>query len=218
MRIVCISDTHGLHGELELPKGDMILHSGDFSKLGRSQEVKKFLSWYSDLDYQYRVFIAGNHDFLPEKDPDLFRSMIPANCLYLEDEGTNIEGISLWGSPYSPRFFDWAFNRDRGEKINWHWQKIPDSVDILLTHGPPYGILDRTVRGDLVGCVDLLKRIEELSSPKIHLFGHIHEAYGIYASDTCHYVNASVVDLRYQLVHPPIVLEWKDGAVQILKE
>lgn len=210
MKIVCISDTHGQHEQLDLPEGDMILHGGDFSKLGQSKEVQNFLNWFSSLDYRYKVFIAGNHDFLPENRPELFQSMIPDNCIYLEDSETIIEGIHIWGSPYSPRFFDWAFNRDRGAKIDFHWQKIPPEVDILITHGPPFGILDKTVRGDEVGCADLGRRIHEVS-PKLHLFGHIHEAYGLHTDSHCQYVNASVVNLRYQLVNAPVVLQWGES-------
>ena len=210
MRIVCISDTHGKHNKLVLPEGDMILHAGDFSSKGRPKEVRAFFRWFSDLPYRHKIVIAGNHDFLAENEPEYFRSLIPDNCHYLEDSGVTVEGIRIWGSPITPWFFDWAFNRKRGAEIRPYWEKIPEQTDILLTHGPPMGILDRTARGMQVGCEDL-KAILPHINPAVHLFGHIHEAYGTQSVGGTLFVNASVLNLLYQLMHFPVLLEWKDG-------
>ncbi len=207
MRIVAISDTHGLHNQLNLPKGDMLLHSGDVSKRGSEQEIIAFLNWFSQQDFAYKIFIAGNHDFYFEETPAAgIAALIPENVIYLNDSGVTVEGIYIWGSPVQPRFFDWAFNRDRGADIDRHWQLIPENTDILLTHGPPKGILDKTFQGLDVGCEMLLQRINQIQ-PKYSIFGHIHEAHGQVTKNNIHFINASVVNLRYMVVNPPVEFE-----------
>ncbi|HND88343.1 MAG TPA: metallophosphatase domain-containing protein, partial [Saprospiraceae bacterium] len=146
MRLVFISDTHSQHGSLQVPEGDVLLHCGDFSKRGELDEVGRFLEWFGAQPHLYKVLIAGNHDFLAEEQPDVFASLVPEGVIYLNDSGCRIEGVHIWGSPIQPWFFDWAFNRRRGPDIRRHWDLIPEDTDILLTHGPPYGILDEVVR------------------------------------------------------------------------
>lgn len=207
MKIVAISDTHGLHQQVELPKGDILLHAGDISERGRELEVISFFNWFSTQDFKYKIFIAGNHDFYFEQNtPKTIESILPTNITYLNDSGITIEGINIWGSPITPWFYDWAFNRHRGAAIQKHWDLIPINTDILITHGPPKGILDTVVAGDQVGCerlVDALKIVK----PKFHIFGHIHEARGIVKKKQTTYINASVVNIRYQVVHSPIIFE-----------
>jgi Icc-related predicted phosphoesterase len=205
MQLVLISDTHGYHHDLKLPSGDVLLHTGDVSRRGRESEVVDFLTWFAKQNYTYKIFIAGNHDFFFEQEsPEKVAAMIPEGVIYLNDSGVTIEGIQFWGSPVQPRFFDWAFNRDRGADINRHWQLIPPDVDVLLTHGPPHGILDRTTDGQEVGCEMLLKRVGEVK-PQLAVFGHIHEGYGMVEKDGVVYVNASVLDVRYRLVNEAVV-------------
>jgi len=115
------------------------------------------------------------------------------DIIYLNDTGTTIEGLKIWGSPVQPEFFNWAFNRERGEDICKHWDLIPDDTDILITHGPAFGILDRVLEGEYVGCSDLLKKIKQIK-PKIHAFGHIHEAYGQCEEDGTTFINACNVN------------------------
>lgn len=209
MRIVFLSDTHTHHHECSVPEGDMVVHAGDFSYRGQADEVAGFFDWFACLPHQYKVFVAGNHDFMAERAPALFRSMLPGNLIYLEDSGIDIEGIRIWGSPIQPWFFDWAFNRQRGPEIRKHWDLIPADTDLLITHGPPYGILDRVVRdGKLVGCADLLEKVLAVQ-PRVHVFGHIHEAYGQLEQAGTLFLNASVLDEHYRLVNKPIVLDWK---------
>lgn len=133
--------------------------------------------------------------------------LIPKDVIFLNDSGATVEGINIWGSPITPRFMDMAFNRKRGEVIQKHWDLIPKNTDILITHGPPLGILDRTARNEEVGCVDLRNTIASRKI-KVHLFGHIHEAYGkVTKNGTC-FINASVLDLRYNLTNAPIVYDY----------
>lgn len=207
MKIVLLSDTHGSHSYLDIPQGDLLIHAGDFSMRGREGETRNFIDWFSAQPHPHKVFISGNHDFLAEEDPAIFRTMLPDNVHYLENSGVEIEGIEIWGSPISPWFHNWAFNRHRGDAIRPYWQKIPLTTDILITHGPPYGILDETDRGEVVGCQDLWNRIEEVQ-PKLHVFGHIHEGYGQLQKEETLFVNASIVNLRYNPVNAPVVLDW----------
>lgn len=207
MRITFISDTHGQHEALQLPPADMLVHAGDFTGKGQQAEVESFLEWLGAQPHTHKVFIAGNHDFLAERDPQLFQSLLPPGVTYLNDSGLTLEGIRIWGSPIQPWFYDWAFNRRRGPDIARHWALIPDDTELLITHGPAWGILDQLRHGESVGCQDLLQRIQQVK-PRIHVSGHIHEAYGAQQVGGVHYINASVLDERYQLVNPPITLDW----------
>lgn len=206
MKILFISDTHGQHRKLKnLPQADMLIHSGDVSRRGEDHEIEDFIRWFSQLDFQYKIFIAGNHDFYFEDETvNRIQKMLPQNTYYLCDTGVTIEGLSFWGSPITPTFFNWAFNRDRGKEIAKYWAKIPEKTDILITHGPPFGILDLTQSGLNVGCENLLKKVKSIK-PQYHLFGHIHEAYGVYESAQTTFINGSILDENYVIANQPIV-------------
>jgi len=204
LQLLLISDTHGQHHKLSLPSTDILIHAGDVSSRGSKAEIIDFLDWFEKQDAQHKIFIAGNHDFFFEKaTSEEVNAIIPKNVIYLNDSGITIEGINIWGSPVQPWFHNWAFNRQRGAEINKHWKLIPEKTDILITHGPAYGILDRTIGNELVGCEDLLRRVEKVQ-PKLFVFGHIHEAYGIRQVNGTDFVNASVLDIRYQQVNDPV--------------
>ncbi len=207
-RIVCISDTHSKHHKINLPDGDILIHAGDISSYGTEKEVRKFDNWLADLPHPHKIVVAGNHDFVFEREPDIAKELI-THATYLEDSGTVLEefNLKIWGSPITPWFFDFAFNRQRGEEIDAYWQKIPEETDILITHGPPHGILDDTVRGDHVGCEALRKRVDKIR-PRVHIFGHIHEAYGAYYNQHTWFVNAAIMDISYKPINPPLVLNW----------
>ncbi len=210
MKFTFISDTHGKHELIRLPAGDVLVHAGDFSMRGSLPEVETFLRWFEEQPFQHRILVAGNHDFLAEREPGIFRALIPDSIIYLEDSGVEIDGVRIWGSPITPWFFDWAFNRQRGADIRRHWDLIPDDTDLLITHGPPYGILDEVLRDPRpVGCRDLLRRAEQVQ-PRVHVFGHIHEGYGRLRHNSTLYINASVLDVRYQPVNKPVRLDWEE--------
>lgn len=205
-RVVCLSDTHGRHHDLEMPDGDVVVHAGDFSKRGRPAEVLAFLEWYAALSYPHKVLVGGNHDFLLDDHPDVFREMLPDGVVYLDDEPATVAGLSMWGSPVTPWFHSWAFNRRRGAEIQAHWSKIPDGLDVLITHGPPLGHGDETAVGTRVGCEDLLTTIMR-TRPRFHVFGHIHEGRGITHDGSTTFINASNLDVSYRHVQAPIVIE-----------
>jgi len=200
-----MSDTHNLHYKIKVPNGDFLIFAGDMSMMGREQEIQRFNSFLGRLPHKYKIIIAGNHDFLFETNPERARSLI-TNAIYLEDESIEIEGIKFYGSPWSPWFYDWAFNLPRGEPLKKKWNKIPLDTDILITHSPPYSILDKALRGGYEGCADLLYRVRVVE-PLYHIFGHIHEAYGIKSEGNTVFINASNLDFNYAPVNKPIVFE-----------
>ncbi|MCP3920134.1 MAG: metallophosphoesterase [bacterium] len=205
MRIVCLSDTHDAHGDLKVPEGDVLVHAGDMSRMGHELEIQAFDDWLGTLAHAHKVVIAGNHDWLFERDPAAARALI-TNARYLQDSGATIEGVRFWGSPWQPRFFNWAFNLDRGAPLRERWAQIPEATDVLVTHGPPQGVLDRTTRGEPVGCEELDAALARVR-PRLHVFGHIHEAYGREERDGTVFVNACNCDLSYEAVNPPIVVD-----------
>ncbi|MFL5774490.1 MAG: metallophosphatase domain-containing protein, partial [Flavisolibacter sp.] len=158
MKIVAISDTHSRHREVRLPKGDILLHAGDISYKGRKEELVDFLDWFSKQKFPHKIFIGGNHDFyLEHAGQKEIEKLIPEGVTYLNDSGITINGTKFWGSPVTPWFHNWAFNRHRGKEINKHWELIAPDTDVLITHGPVYGFLDQVVNEQHVGCQDLLR-------------------------------------------------------------
>jgi Icc-related predicted phosphoesterase len=236
MRIVCISDTHSLHKKMEdygtLPKGDVLIHAGDCTNVGKPHEVKEFVEWFMGIEgFDTKIFIAGNHDFAFEQhryphhkgEYDWYFNLIneenlsQSNVTYLEDSQLVIESpefsrpIKFWGSPWQPEFYNWAFNLPRlGDELKKYWSMIPDDTDVLITHGPPNEARDFVSnwrQGDVnVGCELLRYRVDEIN-PLVHVFGHIHGAYGAaHIKDTL-FVNASTCNDRYVPSNKPLVVE-----------
>ena len=207
MKFIAISDTHGKHEQVNLPDGDVLIHAGDITWQGHEREVLDFLGWFANLSFRYKIFIAGNHDFYFERESsEKVKAAIPGSVIYLEDSSIDIEGIRIWGSPVTPWFYDWAFNRHRGEEIRKHWEKISEHTDIVVTHGPAYGMLDQSSKGEHLGCKDLYERLAHVK-PRIHVCGHIHEAYGTAEKADIKFINCSATDEKYRLIHAPVVFE-----------
>ena len=204
MKTTLVSDTHSFHDYVKLNGGDVLIHAGDLCNRGTEAEAILFLNWFKKQDYRYKIFIAGNHDFYFERaaNEDIL-NLIPSNVTYLNESAISIEGIHFWGSPMTPYFFNWAFNRQRGAEISKHWDLVPDQIDVLITHGPPYGILDQTEEKMNVGCEDLWNKVKKIN-PRYHCFGHIHEGYGIQKNEMTTFINASFMDRRYYPVNTPI--------------
>ena len=206
MKIICISDTHGKHQDVKLAAADMIIHSGDMSDMGTKEQVLDFINWFSSLNYQYKILIAGNHDFFFEQATSKeIKKLVPKGVHYLCDSGIEINGIKLWGSPVQPWYYNWAFNRS-SKNICKHWNEIPNDTDILITHVPPQGILDKNRRAELCGCPNLTLRVIEVK-PQYHIFGHIHESYGIIEMNGTTYVNSSNLNFLYEYANQPIIID-----------
>lgn len=217
-RLTFLSDTHTKHDKLNgfLPGGDILLHSGDLTSRGYITEIENFMKWYNNINnYDTKVFIAGNHDFGFQEDNQKLRGLLTGykTIDYLQDElmmvGDDYDNmIKIWGSPWQPEFHNWAFNLPRGEKIKEKWDMIPLNTDILITHGPAFGKLDYVPYDNInVGCEELLLKIQEIK-PKIHLCGHIHEGHGYVFDGNTHYINAAVLNGRYEFRNKPITVDW----------
>jgi Icc-related predicted phosphoesterase len=227
-RITVISDTHTKHGLIpmeDLPGGDLLLHAGDIMNSGyKPNDIHSFCAWFQSLkQYEDKVFIAGNHDRLFENFPEEVKGYLKDYPLidYLQDEQLTLYGdgpngdypegnIRIYGSPWQPWFYDWAFNLPRNQfGLAGKWEAIPDNTDILITHGPAFGTLD-TVRGrrhDNLGCELLAERIEVIK-PKIHICGHIHSGYGYEFKNGTHFFNAAVLDEQYEYTQKPMTFDW----------
>jgi len=218
MRITFISDTHTKHRSLNLPGGDVLIHAGDLMNSGYSlHEIEDFCKWFESQDYDVCIFIAGNHDRMFEDEPERVAEIVNSYGVdYIQDssfqcgDSTN-EMIKIYGSPWQPEFYNWAFNLPRrGEELAKVWDKIPNDVDILITHGPPQGHLDISGppynQGDL-GCEILRVRVDEIK-PKIHVFGHIHGSHGYKSHNGTHFINASILNERYEVVNDGLTVEW----------
>jgi Icc-related predicted phosphoesterase len=216
VRLVCISDTHGKESsqDLQIPNGDVLIHVGDFTRIGRLPELQSFRSFIDNQPHHHKVVISGNHEITLDEagyasNARLFhysnfkkKSFSPghyaAECKevmtapadgyrYLEDTTYTVLdyslsrkqcGITVYGSPYQPEHLNMAFNLLRGEELKRKWSLIPDNLDVLVTHTPPYDILDTIEDGSHVGCEELLQAVTNRVKPRVHVFGHIHEAYG----------------------------------------
>jgi Icc-related predicted phosphoesterase len=205
MRLVCISDLHSSTQAFSVPDGDVLIIAGDICGYGCLDELEDFDNFLRGLPHKYKLLIAGNHDWPFAKKPDQAKALVKS-AVYLEDSGIDIEGVKFWGSPWQPFFYNWAFNLPRGAKLAEVWAKIPGDIDVLITHTPPYGILDKIDDGESVGCEDLSEALKRVK-PKIHVFGHIHENYGVLEQDGTIYVNASLNNGYYHLVNAPIVVD-----------
>ncbi|WP_121355161.1 metallophosphatase domain-containing protein [Flavisolibacter nicotianae] len=207
MKFVAISDTHCRHRSLRIPKGDVLLHAGDIGYRSTREEVIDFLDWLGKQPHLYKIFIAGNHDFFFEREKlSVIQKMLPDGVHYLKDEAVVLNGIKVWGSPYTPWNYRWAFNKRRGEPLEKQWRNIPHDTDVLLTHGPVYGILDTIYNDQHAGDKDLLNRVLAVK-PKAHVFGHIHESYGSVKRQGIQFVNACLLNEAYELANKPLVFE-----------
>lgn len=226
IRVVVISDTHMKHDQLTMPAGDILVHCGDFTNGGTLAEMAQFSVWLGEQDYQHKIVIGGNHDKMLERDPRAARACLGDGfngVVYLEDSGVSLMGLNFYGSPWAPAFGSgWAFQLTSQAHANDKWGRAVDymastgarGIDVLVTHGPPRGILDATeddilVDGlrqkERVGCPEL-RRLVQTYPPQLHLFGHIHESPGIQVHGGTCFVNAANCDLGYKLQQQPLVV------------
>ena len=226
MKITFISDTHTKHNQItkDLPGGDLLIHAGDISSMGYKHEIQSFCSWLNKIDnYTTKVFIAGNHDWGFQDHPEQVKEIIESygRFTYLQDQIEMIgestdDMVKIWGSPWQPEFYNWAFNLTRnGEQLKDKWDMIPNDTDILVTHGPAWGYVD-TIKGQTthLGCELLTTRIKEVK-PKIHVCGHIHSGYGYYFDGDTHFINAAVLGESYHYENKPLTVKWNSKTNEI---
>jgi predicted phosphohydrolase len=192
LRCVEMADTHGRHHRLTVPDGDVLLHAGDLTARGTRPQLEEVARWLRSLPHRHKVVIAGNHDFYLEEKRAEGRALFEG-LTYLEDEEVTLDGLTVYGSPWQPWFHDWAFNLQRGADLDAKWQRIPQGVHVLVTHGPPAGLGDRCWDGRRVGCEDLLKHLDRVK-PRFHLFGHIHEDRGEWPHGPTRVMNVTTSD------------------------
>ncbi|CAB9520446.1 Metallophosphoesterase domain-containing protein 1 [Seminavis robusta] len=228
-RFVCMSDTHARHRDIPfLPRGDVFIHGGDFTKSGEIGSVQDLSLYFLEHSgkFQHIYAIAGNHEltFQPDFyqtarrkhkpkpfDPHETRAALK-NCTYLEDVSISIslnggsDGIELYGSPWTPAFYDWAFNLPRGEALDDMWSKVPATTDVLLTHGPPLGRGDYTDHSGRAGCHELLQHVQNRIRPRLHIFGHIHTSHGYSFDGHTLYINASNLDSETEIASRPCIV------------
>lgn len=209
MLITAIADLHKSYTHLNLSGGDILIVAGDIDVYRYEQEIIHFNKWLGEQQYTYKIVVAGNHDGLIEDLGYGLTKKLLNNAYYLENTGIYLNGLFIWGSPYTPEFNRWSFMKTRGQEIKKIWDKIPDAVDILVTHGPPFGIQDQIPKiaegtpGDHLGCYDLLQKIKQVK-PKYHIFGHIHYSYGQTKKDGTTFINCSLLNEEYELVNKPV--------------
>lgn len=239
MKIVAISDTHNLHRELTIPECDVLIHAGDATMLGTAKEMEDFANWFMDQPAKQKFFIPGNHEvgfyhdriwelgaYTP-KDLPYVRTVIDNRYKILETE------LSLYGSPWTYVSPKWGFQfpwYELNGSCEWYehretqrktWEAIPEDVEILVTHGPPYGILD-AVPTNLWGCSGpgekyiqncgdeiLMDEIKKRKKLKYHFFGHIHESYGKKKHKGVNYYNVAICDRSYKAVNPITIVDIK---------
>lgn len=218
VKIVAISDTHGKFNKLTIPSCDLLISCGDYSFTGALHEVRNFHKWLNKQPAVYIVSLNGNHEREVQNNFQVSKQIALEQCPrahFMEEGSLEIEGFKIWLSAYTPTFFNWGYMKDRGPEIKEHWDRIPDDTEVLVTHGPPYGILDKALHQhaaghtveQFVGCVDLLNRVKELKNLKHHFFGHIHGSYGHVSINNVDFWNVSICDEQYQPTNLPVVVD-----------
>lgn len=202
--------TSDLHGYLpEVPECDLLLIAGDICPDGSPQMqadwlYHKFRPWLSSSKAKEVVAVAGNHDWVFQTHPQLVPKL-PWH--YLQDQEMEVLGVKIYGTPWQPVFFDWAFNLDEEELVE-KWKLIPSDTCILLLHGPPHGYGDRNISGEHTGSASLTRRIRQIR-PQLVICGHIHEARGEYNLDGIRIINACQLNLRYEPIEELIQIDFK---------
>lgn len=217
MKIVAFSDIHGQQSKkltqwFESNPADLLIFAGDL-QLNNQDLGIDFAKWLHNLPYTHKILIFGNHDGNSIDTAGFIINNKFDDIKVLNNKATVIDGIKIFGSPYSTRFGNWWFMKE-DEELSKIWKTIPNDTNILVTHGPPWGILDDTCDGFLTGSKTLIKRVRELKKLKYHIFGHIQEAYGIKAIGEITFLNVSLLNEKYQFTNNPIIIDYSSGITE----
>lgn len=188
------------HVGLTVPDGDLLIHSGDALGRGTYEEAVRFNAWLGLLPHKHKIYVPGNHDEIFEENPAEGRAVM-TNAIVLIDESVEVDGLKIYGSPWTKQYYDWSFMK-RDEDLKDLWDRIPRNLDILITHGPPYGILDWNMNGIFCGSQKLQDAVMQ-KAPKFHVFGHIHHASGVVKTEHTTFINAAVLNDYYHNVNTP---------------
>lgn len=196
-----VGDTHNTIPSL--PKGDVLIHSGDLTNQGTYGELHKAVRWIEAADFEAKIVIAGNHDITLDaafytqhgpyfhnqdpQDPRKCQELLKraSNLIYLDHESAEIKlqspsgprtRFTIFGSPFSPTKGLWAFRYTRDEASSL-WQKIPLDTDIVVTHTPPKYHCDEAKERRAAGCEVLRQELWRIR-PRLAICGHVHEARG----------------------------------------
>jgi len=208
VKIVCISDTHQLHRDVDIPPSDLLIHAGDWTFFSKEiSAVEDFNVWLGELGVRFgKVIVPGNHEFYLEADER--RRALTDEATVLIGQGTTVNGLNIWGSPVTP-LYGGAFGKMKPEDRTRHYASIPENTHVLVTHGPPYGILDGLPgTGIHEGCRELLTAVERIK-PRLHIFGHVHSGYGVHTTEHTTFVNAALLGKHGDIANLPLVFELK---------
>ena len=206
MKLTIVSDTHGEQDKIGRLSGDVLIHCGDmFNMFNQTHEdFDRMDEWFGEQDFDLVLCIGGNHDFELQKRSGYVDNPF-SNATYLEGKSYEFGGINFFGAPWVPDLYDQAFFT-KDNKLSDKWADIPDNVDVLITHTPPAGILDVSSKGLVLGCRHLLEAIER-TKPTVHCFGHVHASSGVHKDGATTFINAALVNSKYELSHPPYEIE-----------
>lgn len=220
MKVVAFSDIHNNYNQLKLPSADLVVCAGDATGHGSTNEIHAFIDWFSSLEHKIKIFVPGNHDFACQKNPAYYAELCKSKNIVLSTNGfiyTNDK--ILYAFSWTPYFYDWAFNgtdslntadQYKGPNLKnmlYQLYNTEDTVDLLISHGPPLGILDKNLEGTNCGSIVLKDLVETKNNIKKMVFGHIHEAYGTKTINSCTFYNVSSLNRNYILTNPPVEFE-----------
>jgi len=210
MKLLLLSDTHGQNDILKnLPATDVLIHCGDSTRYGSMDNLREFAEAFGKCDASLKLLIAGNHDRCFQVHwAESERICSKNGIFYLQDSAVVWKGIKFWGIPWTPPFLNWYFMANE-EKLIEKWEQVSDDVDVLISHGPPYTILDRLTKGgEHVGSIEQFDRVL-LIGPTLNVFGHIHEAYGQEQYAGIDFINCSLLNFGYEMVNTPVIYEMR---------
>ncbi len=214
MKIVALSDTHTMQNKIEIPDGEILIHAGDAGNLGKFEEYYEIGRWFESLKdrFQYRIIVPGNHDQAFQNNAEnVLRQWFDDDVICLIDDEVQLFGYKFYGCPWMPQFYNWAFMMPESE-LAAVYAKIPDDTEILITHSPPFGILDKPAGNGFeshrrCGSQALYDRVKQLPKLKHHIFGHLHYSYGTEKIGDVSFHNVASLNENYRVQNPPQVIE-----------